>query len=180
MTGGGANDSLNLECAVTANPIFSPSSICKPTLPLNIASSNTAIADTGASGIYLTHKAPCANINPTALQVVVGTAGGPPHCFSASCDVNLPIPVTKEHLMPNFRCNLMVIVPLCDHSCRVLFGKTYVNFFSQTAPSYYVAGVNPMETSCEVSPSNLKIVQRFHHNGDRSQPHSIYMTCQVW
>ena len=159
---------------------FSPSSICRPTLSPNITPSDTAILDTGASGIYLTPKAPCAKINPTAPQVVVGTYGLPTHSSSASFNVNLPIPVTKEHLMPNFRCNLMVIVPLCDHSCRVLFGKTYVNFFSQTAPSYYVAGVNPMETSCEVSPSNLKIVQRFHHNGDRSQPHSIYMTCQVW
>ena len=33
--------------------------------------------------------------------------------------------------MPNFRHNLMGIGPLCNHSCRVLFGKTYVTVFSK-------------------------------------------------
>ena len=89
------------------------------------------IVDTGPSGIYLTPKAPCANINPALLQVVVGTSGGPPLSYSASCDMNLPILVTKGHLMPNFHHNMMGISPLCDHGCRVLFEKIYVTIFTK-------------------------------------------------
>ena len=159
MTGGGANDSLNLECAVNANPIFPPSSICRPTLPPNITHSYTAIADTGDSGIYLTPKAPCAKINSTAPQVVVGTSGGPPHRSSASCDVKLPIPVTKGHLMPNSHNNLMGIGLLCDHGCRILFEKTSVTVFPKTAQSSYVAGAIPLEPSYGGSPSDPKIIQ---------------------
>ena len=110
---------------------FLPSSSCRPTLPPNIKPSDTAIADTGASGIYPTLKAPCANINPAAHQVLVGTAGGPPHRSSASCDVNLPIPFTKGHLMTNLHHNLMSIGPLCDHGCHVLYEKTTVTVFTK-------------------------------------------------
>ena len=110
---------------------FLPSSSCRPTLPPNITPSDTKIADTGSRGIYLTSKASCANINPAALQVLVGTAGGPPHHSSPSYEVNLPIPVTKGHLITNFHHNLMGIVPLCDHGCRVLFEKKYVTSFSK-------------------------------------------------
>ena len=131
VLGGGANDSLNLDCAVAANPIFLRSSICRPTLPPTSTPSNTAIADTGASRIFFTPKAPCAKINPAALQVVVDTAGGPPHRSPASCDVNLPIPVTKGHLMPNFHHNPMGIGPLCDDVCCVLFEKRYVTIFTK-------------------------------------------------
>ena len=108
-----------------------PSSICRPTLPPNITPFDNAITDTSVIGIYITPKSPCANINTTALQVVVVTAGGPPHRSSASCDVNLSIPVTKGHLMPNLHHNLMGVGPLCDHGCRVLFGKSSVTVFSK-------------------------------------------------
>ena len=128
---GGTDDSLNLDCAVTANPIFLTSSGCRPTLPPNITPSDTAIADIGASGIYLTLKASCANINPAALQVVAGTVGGPPHRSAASYDVNLKIPVTKGHLMPNLQHNLMGIGPLCGHGCHVLFEKYLLLSFTK-------------------------------------------------
>ena len=129
--GGGDNDSLNLECAVTVNPIVLPSYICRPTLPNNITPYDTAIADTGDSRVYLTPKARCAKIDPAAHQLVVGTADGPPHRSSASCDVNLPIPFTKGHLMPNFHQNLMGIGPLYDHGCCVLFEKYQLLFFQR-------------------------------------------------
>ena len=34
-------------------------------------------------------------------------------------------------MMPNFHHNLMGIGPLCDHRCRVVFGKTNVTIFSK-------------------------------------------------
>ena len=80
----------------------------------------------------MTPRAPCANVNPSALQVVVGTASGLPHVSAASCDVLLPgIPVTSRHIMPNFHHNLMGIGKLCDHNCKVLFENTAVTVFSQ-------------------------------------------------
>ena len=45
--------------------------------------SESAIADTGARWFYLTPKAICANINPTAVKIFVSTAGGPPQKSSA-------------------------------------------------------------------------------------------------
>ena len=80
----------------------------------------------------MTPRAPCANINPYAHQVVVGTAGGPPHVYLALCDLLLPeIPIKSSHIMPNFHHNLMGIGKFCDHNCRVLFEKTSITVFSQ-------------------------------------------------
>ena len=160
--------------------MFLPSSGCRPTLLLNITSSDTAIADTGASRIYLTPKAPCSNINPAALQIVVGIAGGPPHHSLASCDINLLITVTKGHLMPNFHHNLMGIGPLYEHGFRVLFEKHMLLFLPKSTQSYYVAGMNPLEPSCGGSPSTPNIIHRCHQNGALAQLHSMHMTCQVW
>ena len=85
---------------------------------------DTAIADTGASGFYLTPKAICANINPNTTKVVIGTAGGAPHQSSAACDILLSqLPTTAGHIMPKFHHNLLRIGPLCSHGCRVLFQK---------------------------------------------------------
>ena len=91
---------------------------------------DTAIADTGASSFYLTPKAPCTNINPTALQVLVGTTGGPPHRSSAFCGLlqdNLP--VVAGHSIPNFHHNLMGIGPLCNHNCPIVFENKTVTVF---------------------------------------------------
>ena len=180
MTGPPADNSINLDCAVADNPVLLPSYGFRPTLPPNITPSDTEIAVTGASGVYLPQKASCANINPATLQVVVGTAGGLPHCSSASCDVNLPIPVTKGHIMPKFHHNLIGIVPLCDHGCRILFEEHLLLFLPKTTQSYYMDGVNPLEPSCRCFPSAPKIILWYYQNGALSQQKSMHMTCQVW
>ena len=90
---------------------------CKAPIP----DLDSAIADTGATSIYLTPRAPCDNINTNALKILVGTAGGPPLTSSASCDPLLPnLPHIYGHIMPQFHHNLMGIGTLCDHGCRVL------------------------------------------------------------
>ena len=90
------------------------------------------IADTGASGIYLTPWAPCANVNPGAVAILVGATGGSPHRSSASCNVSLPkLPHVRGHIMPNFHHNLMGVGPLCDHNCRVLFERKAATVFSK-------------------------------------------------
>ena len=45
--------------------------------------------------------------------------------------MDLPLPVTTGYMIPNFHHNLMGIGPLCDHGCRVVFGKTKVTIFSK-------------------------------------------------
>ena len=50
----------------------------------------SAISDTVATSIYLTHKAPCANINSNTPMILVDTASRPPLTSSASCDLLIP------------------------------------------------------------------------------------------
>ena len=137
-----------ISCAVAANsfslpvPTYSP----PPNLPPNhgdslenllnckapIPNLDSAISDTGATSIYLTPKAPCANINPNAPKILVGTAGRPPLTASDSCNLLLSnLPHISGHRMPQFHHNLMGIGPLCDHGCRVLFEKKTVTVYLQ-------------------------------------------------
>ena len=122
---------LKLDYALT-DKYSLPSPTCSLT-PKNLFSpKDSAIADTSSSGHYLTPNTPCANVNPSALCVLVGTAGGPPQRSSASCNL-LPssLPTTAAHIMPQLHHNLMGIGPLCDHGCCVLFEETAVTVFSK-------------------------------------------------
>ena len=103
--------------------------------------SESAIADTGASGFYLILKAPCANINPAAVKILVNTSGGLPHQSSASCNLLLPnLPVCSGHIMPQLHHNLMGIGPLCDHNCRVVFAKNHSKSITRTTTSFSAGG----------------------------------------
>ena len=61
--------------------------------------------------------------------------------------MNLPIPVTKGHLIPNFHHNLMGIGPLCDHGCRILFEKIYVTVFTKDDTSILHVWREPSEAN---------------------------------
>ena len=77
-------------------------------------------------------NAPCTNINPNAVKVVVGTAGGAPHYSSAACDILLSqLPTTAGHSIPNSHHTMLGIGSLCDHDCRVLFDKSAGTVFSR-------------------------------------------------
>ena len=94
---------------------------------------NTAIVDSGASGIYLMPDAPTAATDPSSPPIRVGTATGCPQRSSASCRLNLqgvdgPFP-TAGHVMPGFAHNLVGIGPFCDKDCSVLHTKNSVTIF---------------------------------------------------
>ena len=129
--GGPAVSRIKTSFAVTANSSLLQLSSYIPTIPTPpLPPSNTDISDTSASGIYLTPSAPCANVNPSAVQIFVVTAGGPPNRSSESCDLLLPsLPVRYGHIMPNFHHNLMGISQLCDHKFRVMFDKTSITVY---------------------------------------------------
>ena len=114
----------------------------------------------------MTPRAPCANINPSSYQVIIGIAGGPPHVSLASCDLLLPnLPIKSGHIMPNFRHNLMRIGKLCDHNCRVLFKKTFVIFFPRIILSSSVVDKNQLVPSSGASLFALNLIPPFQHNG---------------
>ena len=129
--GGTAVSRIKISSAVTSNSYLLQLPSCSTTIPTpNLPSLSTDIVDTGVSGIYSNPSAPCAKINPTAMHIFIGTAGGTPHQSSSSCDLILTyLPVSSGHIMPNFHHNLMGIRQLCDHNCRVIFVKTAVAVF---------------------------------------------------
>ena len=80
----------------------------------------------------MTPNAPCDKVNPSTRQVVVGTSGAPLYFSSESYNLVLPeLPIKSYHTMPTLHSNLMSIGKLCDHNCRVLFGKASLTVFFQ-------------------------------------------------
>ena len=135
LQGGPADRKLKIKLALLSNATLPPTNRRSPphqlTDPPTVPPTDTAVADTGASGFYLTPNAPCSNVNPNALKIVVGTTSGSPHRSSAACDILLSnLPTTTGHIMPNFQHNLIGVSPLFNHNCWILFEKTAVTFFS--------------------------------------------------
>jgi hypothetical protein len=91
----------------------------------------TAIADTGASGFYVTPSAPVINIDPTASKVTVGDAAGTLHRSLAQEDIQLNLSDCKASIMPTFQRNLLGIGKFCDKDCTVVFNKTAVTVFAK-------------------------------------------------
>jgi hypothetical protein len=74
--------------------------------PINLPTSHTGIANSGASGIYFASNAPVANLNPTAYSVGVRVANGLPMGSVASAMLasapSLPPAAMQGHVMPSF------------------------------------------------------------------------------
>ena len=70
------------------------------------------------------------NIDRTAPKVTVGTATGQTQLSTGTGELNLPklpanFPVTG-HIMPGFMHTLIVVGPLCDAYCTVMFTSAAV------------------------------------------------------
>ena len=150
MRGGGSDNkigyavaarSFSISSPIYSPPLLNPAAYPRVVIPppriaptylprAELPPSDTAKANRGASSIYLTPIAPCANINLNALKVLISTAGGPPHQSLASCNLfHTNLPVRSCHIMPQFHHNLMGIRLLCNHDCRVVFEKKYVTVY---------------------------------------------------
>ena len=113
---------------------------CRPD-PLSLPFSDTAIADTGASDIYVTPTDTVCNINPHALTSHVGDASVRVHASSASANLNLPnLPARSCHAMPTFQHNLPGIGKLCDHGCKFLFDSHAVTIFFKDNQGILIKG----------------------------------------
>lgn len=98
-----------------------------PVPPRRRYTKDTAIVDTGASGIFCMPGSLVKNINKEASKINARTASGEPCESSATCDLDKPeipphIPV-NGHIMPTFTHNLVGIGTFCDKDCSVTYAK---------------------------------------------------------
>ena len=94
----------------------------------------TGIVDAGVTHMYIAPNAPYVQMNTTAKKIIVGTANG--QVESSISTATLPIPQldadfpTKVYIMPTFTNTLVVVGPICDANCTVVFRKEYVTVIS--------------------------------------------------
>ena len=87
----------------------------------------TSIVHSGATHMYIAPNAPYGQMNTTAKKIIVGTANGQVAITTAMA--TLPIPKldtdfpTKGYIMPTFTNTLIVVGPICDANCTVIFRK---------------------------------------------------------
>ena len=109
---------------------------CHNPIPLSsLPRSSTAIADTGASGLYLTADAPTSSLDSSAPAIIVGTATGHIQHSTASClslPSHLPDCLRQGHIFPAFKNSLVGIGKFCDNDCKVLFSKHFVTVFNHS------------------------------------------------
>ena len=146
--GGGTDNAVvinNTSTKLGSNSIISTAHLCSPpaTTPAPIPSptphstpnpcltpNQTAIADTGATGIYFEPAAPVCDVNPQAPAIAVGTATGHVQHSTASAKFVLPqlsgkFPRTG-HIMQGFKHTLIDVGQICDADFSVSFTKDSV------------------------------------------------------
>ena len=98
--------------------------------PTQLKSSDTGIADSGASGFYFAPGAHVTNINSKAPAIGVEVANGLPVRSIASATLasvpSLPNSAMKGHVMPSFPHTLVGLGPFADQDCQIIFTKTDV------------------------------------------------------
>ena len=69
-------------------------------------------------------------INPKSPKIFVGTATCQTQASSASCHLNMDLPVTDAQIMPGFQHSLLDIGKLFDEDFTVLFKKHSIQVFN--------------------------------------------------
>ena len=99
--------------------------------PAQRPSSDTGIADSGASGFYFAPGAHVSNLNPRAPAIGVEVANGLPVRSIASATLasvpSLPPTALQGHVMPSFPHTLVGLGPFADQDCKIVFTKTDVS-----------------------------------------------------
>ena len=93
--------------------------------PNHLPSSDTGIADSGASSFYFAPGAHVANLNSRAPPIGVEVANGLPVCSIASATLasvpSLPATTMQGHVMPSFPHTLVGLGPFADQGCQIIF-----------------------------------------------------------
>jgi hypothetical protein len=85
-----------------------------------------AIADTGATSIFIMEGTPCKNIRPAIRPLTINLPDGTKVKLTHTCDITIPgLPkVLVGHVVPKLTiASLIGIKVLCDAGCKVLFTK---------------------------------------------------------
>jgi hypothetical protein len=103
------------------NNFYFAVSTASASIPTQLPSAHTGIADSGARGFYLAPNAPVANINSRAPATGVQVANGLPVRSIASATLasvpSLPSAVMHGHVMPSFPHTLVGLGPFVDLGC---------------------------------------------------------------
>jgi hypothetical protein len=89
-----------------------------------------AIADTGATSIFIMEGTPCKNLCPAIRPLTINLPDGTKVKLTHMCDVTIPgLPkVLVGHVVPKLTIALLIgIRVLCDAGCKVLFTKNKCN-----------------------------------------------------
>ena len=101
----------------------------QPTFVQPLSLLDTAIVDSGSSGVYLDKDTPSTNINPSAPTMCVGTDTGKVQQSAAVCTLvlpQLPTAASKGQILPTFVLSLVGVGTLCDSDCTVDFSKSSI------------------------------------------------------
>ena len=115
---------------------------CSPTCNMYISEENenillpehTGIVDSGATHLYIAPNAPHGPLDTSATRIIVGTSNG--QVATSAAKSTLPIPQlsadfpTTGYIMPTFTNTLIIIGPICDANCTVVFKKQDVTIIS--------------------------------------------------
>ena len=85
-----------------------------------------AIADTGATSIFIMEGTPCKNIHPAICPLTINLPDGTKVKSTHTCNITIPgLPkVLVGHVVPKLTIALLIgIRVLCDAGCKVLFTK---------------------------------------------------------
>jgi hypothetical protein len=96
---------------------------------ITIAASQ-AIADTGATSIFIMEGTPCKNLRPAIRPLTINLLDGTKVKSTHTCNITIPgLPkVLVGHVVPKLTiASLIGIRVLCDAGCKVFFTKTNCN-----------------------------------------------------
>jgi hypothetical protein len=94
-----------------------------------------AIANTGATSIFIMEGTPCKNIRPAICPLTINLPDGTKVKLTHTCDITIPgLPkVLVGHVVPKLTIALLIrIRVLCNAGCKVLFTKNKCNVWYNT------------------------------------------------
>jgi len=119
------NDTTRKSMASTARELFGAPN--PQHLNAIAIATSQAIADTGATSIFIMEGTPCDNLQPAIRPLTINLPDGTKVKSTHTCDITIPgLPmVLVGHVVPKLSiASLIGIRVLCDAGCEVLFTKT--------------------------------------------------------
>ena len=117
----------NKSMAATARDMFGFGAPNPQYLNAIAIAASQAIADTGATSIFIMEGTPCNNLQPAIRPLTINLTDGTKVKSTHTCDITIPgLPVALVgHVVPKLSIALLIgIRVLCDAGCEIVFTKT--------------------------------------------------------